>query len=95
MASVKKTASQQPSEPELPFEAAMERLEGIVDSLESETLSLEKMIQIYEEGMKLNQQCQNRLKQAELTIKKLEKQRLADLNLDTASDSENSADDAF
>ena len=95
MASVKKSTSKQPSESELPFEAAMERLEGIVDSLESETLSLEKMIQIYEEGMKLNQQCQNRLKQAELTIKKLEKQRLVDLNLDTSSDSGNSEEDVF
>jgi exonuclease VII small subunit len=48
------------------------------------------MIRVYEKGMNLNRICQNRLKSAELTIKKLEKQRLESLELDN-TDAESDA----
>ncbi len=80
MARVKK--SENNAEDQVPFELAMEKLENIVESLESEELALDEMIRVYEEGMKLNQICQTRLKNAELTIKKLEKQRLEALDLE-------------
>lgn len=88
MARVKK--SDPSADESMPFEAAMEELEKIVVSLESESLPLEEMIRVYEKGMNLNRICQNRLKSAELTIKKLEKQRLESLELDN-TDAESDA----
>lgn len=87
MARVKKSDSG--SDESLPFEAAMEELEKIVESLESESLPLEEMIRVYEKGMNLNRICQSRLKSAELTIKKLEKQRLETLELDNTDTEDN------
>jgi exodeoxyribonuclease VII small subunit len=56
------------SEPELDFEAAMDRLEKIVEQMESGKLRLEELIVRYEEGMKLVKVCQERLTSAEQRI---------------------------
>src|SRR5947209_9951748 len=53
---------------ELNFEAAMDRLEAIVDEMESGKLMLEDLIVRYEEGMKLVSICQERLASAEKRI---------------------------
>ena len=50
------------------FEGAMERLEGIVEQMESGKLPLEDLIVRYEEGMKLVRICQERLANAEQKI---------------------------
>ncbi len=50
------------------FEAAMDRLEAIVDQMESGKLMLEELIVRYEEGMKLVKVCQERLASAEQRI---------------------------
>ena len=50
------------------FEAAMERLEAIVDQMESGKMMLEELILRYEEGMKLVKVCQERLASAEQRI---------------------------
>ncbi|HEX8077425.1 MAG TPA: exodeoxyribonuclease VII small subunit [Chthoniobacterales bacterium] len=55
-------------EPELNFEAAMNRLEAIVDEMESGKMQLEELIVRYEEGMKLVKTCQERLASAEQRI---------------------------
>ena len=55
-------------EPELNFEAAMDRLEAIVDQMESGKMMLEELIVRYEEGMKLVKTCQERLASAEQRI---------------------------
>src|SRR4051812_26398518 len=55
-------------EPELNFEAAMDRLEEIVDQMESGKMMLEELIVRYEEGMKLVKTCQERLASAEQRI---------------------------
>jgi len=47
------------------FEEAMERLENIVESLESGDLSLEESLKIFEEGMKLVNFCSKKLEEAE------------------------------
>lgn len=47
------------------FETAMDRLEAIVDQMESGKLLLEDLIVRYEEGMKLVKVCQERLASAE------------------------------
>src|SRR4051812_11138584 len=53
---------------ELNFEGAMERLETIVDQMESGKMHLEDLIVRYEEGMKLVKICQERLASAEQRI---------------------------
>ena len=57
-----------PREPELKFESAMDRLEKIVDQMESGKLPLEDLIVRYEEGMELVKVCQERLANAEQKI---------------------------
>lgn len=56
------------SSPELNFEAAMDRLEAIVDQMEDGKMPLEDLIVRYEEGMKLVKICQERLASAEQRI---------------------------
>lgn len=60
------------SEKERPsFEHALQRLEDIVNQLEDESISLEKSIDLYEEGIKLSKICTETLEEAELRIKKV------------------------
>ena len=54
--------------PEANFEQAMQRLEKIVEEMESGELPLEDLIVRYEEGMKLVKVCQERLASAEQRI---------------------------
>jgi exodeoxyribonuclease VII small subunit len=56
----------QNSEPS--FERAMERLEAIVEEMESGKMPLEDLLVRYEEGMKLVKVCQDRLTRAEEKI---------------------------
>src|SRR4026208_1625403 len=55
-------------EPEPNFEGAMDRVEKIVEQMESGKLPLEDLIVRYEEGMKLVKVCQERLASAEQRI---------------------------
>jgi exodeoxyribonuclease VII small subunit len=57
---------------QLPFEAALQRLEAIVETMESEELPLESLLSKYEEGTKLARVCQSRLADAELKLQQLE-----------------------
>ncbi len=57
----------------LPFEEALKRLEGIVESMENDELPLETLLAKYEEGTKLAQSCQARLSEAEVKIQQLER----------------------
>jgi exodeoxyribonuclease VII small subunit len=57
-----------PREAELKFEGAMDRLEKIVEQMESGKLPLEDLIVRYEEGMNLVKVCQERLAKAEQKI---------------------------
>ena len=56
------------TEPQLNFEGAMDRLEEIVEQMESGKMMLEELIVRYEEGMKLVKICQERLTSAEQRI---------------------------
>lgn len=58
---------------ELSFEKALERLEAIVEAMESGELPLEQMLAEYEQGMKLAAVCAQKLAEAELKIQELEK----------------------
>jgi exodeoxyribonuclease VII small subunit len=57
-----------PREAELNIEGAMDRLEKIVEQMESGKLPLEDLIVRYEEGMNLVKVCQERLAKAEQKI---------------------------
>ena len=57
-----------PATAELNFEKAMDRLESIVEQMESGKLPLEELIVRYEEGMGLVKVCQDRLASAEQKI---------------------------
>jgi exodeoxyribonuclease VII small subunit len=50
------------------FEASLEALELIVHQLESGDLALEKSLELFEEGIRLSRECQDRLSQAERRI---------------------------
>jgi len=55
------------------FEDNLHRLEEIVESLEKGDVPLDQALNLYEEGIRLSRLCAERLKEAELRIKKLGK----------------------
>jgi len=57
----------------LDFEAALQRLEEIVASLEGENESLEKSLTLFEEGVKLTETLRSHLETAEQRIQVLMK----------------------
>ena len=55
----------------LSFEEAFERLEAAVTALQDGQMPLERALQLYEEGMKLAQHCNELLQKAELRVQQL------------------------
>ena len=55
----------------LNFEDSLAKLEGIVDALEANDVSLEDSVKKFEEGINLVKDCQKQLKEAELKVNKL------------------------
>ena len=53
------------------FEPSLERLEAIVQELESGQASLERSLELFEEGMKLAEACRGQLEAAEKRIEML------------------------
>ena len=60
-------------EADLSFSQALEKLQGVVEAMESDDLPLETLLARYEEGMKLARVCEARLAAAEVRIQQLEK----------------------
>ncbi len=60
-------------EAKLAFEAALAKLESIVESMESGDVPLADLLAKFEEGSKLLKVCEARLKEAELKIEQLRK----------------------
>ncbi|MDD2282314.1 MAG: exodeoxyribonuclease VII small subunit [Eubacteriales bacterium] len=56
------------------FEAALARLEEIVDSLEAGDADLEKALKLFEEGISLVRVCDKQLKEAEQKLEQLNAQ---------------------
>ncbi len=56
---------------QLTYEQALEELEAIVNSLETDTLALEDAMSFFERGQALSAHCVSLLDQAELKIKKI------------------------
>jgi exodeoxyribonuclease VII small subunit len=63
------------SEPALDFEAAMRRLEQLVEAMEAGDTPLAELLARYEEGSRLLAQCEARLKAAEMKIEQLKFRR--------------------
>jgi exodeoxyribonuclease VII small subunit len=57
------------------FEDALARLESIVESMESGDVPLAELLAKFEEGNALLKTCETRLKDAELKIEQLKKQK--------------------
>ncbi len=53
------------------FEEALARLEEISDMLQSGDVALDEVLKLYEEGVKLSQQCAKKLESAELKFKEI------------------------
>ena len=81
----KAAAAQAVGGKELPFEEALEKLESIVETMESDELPLETLLARYEEGTRLVRTCQAKLAEAELKIQQLEKNAAGELTLKSAS----------
>ena len=64
------------------FEAALERLEAIVQRLEKGELPLEDSLKLYEEGVTLSRLCHAKLEEAEGRIEMLMKDARGDLTID-------------
>ncbi|HBB90083.1 MAG TPA: exodeoxyribonuclease VII small subunit [Blastocatellia bacterium] len=82
------------------FEASLEGLEDIVQQLEGGDLPLEKSLELFEQGIKLSRQCQERLSQAERRIEVLLRDNqgrpvvsaFEDSNVNTGTSSSNDED---
>ncbi|NBC18145.1 MAG: exodeoxyribonuclease VII small subunit [Bacteroidetes bacterium] len=56
---------------DLTFEAALQRLEALVDALEEGDATLDEAVASYEEGVALAQYCLERLDTAEMRVQEL------------------------
>ena len=55
------------------FEEDLKSMQEILDDLESDSLTLEEMIQKYRKGVELAKNCKKKLQEAETEIKKISK----------------------
>ena len=62
----------------LDFESAMQRLERLVEEMESGELSLEESLRRYEQGIALSRRCKEVLDTAELRLRELDRAIAAD-----------------
>ena len=67
---------------ELSYEQALLQLEEIVKALESEEHSLDKALALFERGQALTKHCTNLLDEAELKVKSLSGDEIADVDID-------------
>ncbi len=70
------------------FERAMERLEQIVNDLESGKLSLDESLKVFEEGVELSKKCYKKLSEAEASVKQLVKNESGEFELKLFEDAE-------
>lgn len=65
--------AQKKNKTENTFEDSFSRLEKILEQLESDECTLEDTIKLYEEGLGLTKVCYDKLSNAELRIKEINK----------------------
>jgi exodeoxyribonuclease VII small subunit len=54
------------------FEEALQKLEAIVEKLNDEEITLEKSVELYEEGLRLSKICSETLENAALKIEQID-----------------------
>jgi len=54
------------------FEEALKKLETIVEKLSNEEITLEKSVELYEEGLRLSKICSETLENAALKIEQID-----------------------
>ena len=57
------------------FEDALKQLESIVEQLESQEITLEDSVKLYEQGIELSKLCNNVLHNAELRIQQVNEEQ--------------------
>lgn len=60
------------------FEEALKKLETIVEKLSDEEITLEKSVELYEEGLKLSKICSEKLENAALKIEQIDQSTNSD-----------------
>jgi exodeoxyribonuclease VII small subunit len=78
--------------PPASFEAALQELERLVQTLESGGVPLEDSLKAYERGMMLLKHCQETLAQAEQKIRILDGDKLSDFSASPENSDEGGAD---
>ena len=63
------------------FEESFTRLESILEKLEGDDCTLEETINLYEEGLTLTKLCYDKLSNAELRIKEINKNTKGELEI--------------
>ena len=63
------------------FDSALEKLEALVEQLESGQLSLEEALQVFEDGVKLSLYCQQELRKTDGKVKTLLKKLNGELEM--------------
>jgi exodeoxyribonuclease VII small subunit len=53
------------------FEKQLKRLQEIADKLESQDLSIDETLKLFEEGMKLSKDCKKSLEEIEMKVQKI------------------------
>jgi exodeoxyribonuclease VII small subunit len=76
----------------VPFETALKKLETIVETMESEDLPLETLLAKYEEGTQLARLCQEKLAEADLRMRQLEKNAAGEIKLKPLASEPSEAD---
>ncbi len=64
------------------FESSLQELEKIVRNLENGDLALEESLKLFEDGVKISRECQERLNQAERRIEILMQDEAGNPNLE-------------
>ncbi|HLA99839.1 MAG TPA: exodeoxyribonuclease VII small subunit [Bacteroidota bacterium] len=70
------------------FETNLQRLEEIVEHLESGEKSLDEVVTMFEEGIRLSTECMQYLDKTELRLKKLSKDAEGKFELSTEDEGE-------
>ncbi len=65
------TGAEGSNDDSIDFEKALAELEGLVEKMETGSLSLEESLRAFERGVRLARHCQTVLEQAELRVKAL------------------------
>ncbi|MDX1642235.1 MAG: exodeoxyribonuclease VII small subunit [Balneolaceae bacterium] len=60
------------------FEEALEKLEAIVEKLSDQEITLEKSVELYEEGLRLSKICSETLENAALKIEQIDQSKNTD-----------------